>query len=71
MTDDRDDQRDGPPDADARPGNERDDRRSVWSHRLAIAVLVTFAAFVLFNAVTVLVMLYQGATRGGGSPFGP
>ena len=71
MTDDPDDQRDGPPDADARPRQETDDRRSVWSHRIAVAVLVTFAAFVLFNFVTVLVMVYTSATRGGGSPFGP
>jgi len=51
VTDDPDDQGDGPPDADARPAQETDDRRAVWSHRIAVAVLVTFAAFVLFNLV--------------------
>ena len=43
----------------------------MWERRIAIAVLVTFAAFVLFNVVTVLTMLSSGATRGGGGPFGP
>jgi hypothetical protein len=71
VTDDRDDQRDGPPDVDARPAPETDDRRSVWSHRIAVVVLVTFAAFVLFNLATVLVIAFASATRGGGSPFGP
>ena len=71
MTDDRDDQRDGPPDAGARPEPEPADRRSVWSHRIGVAVLVTFAGFLLFNLVTVLVMVYTSAAHGGGSPFGP
>jgi hypothetical protein len=32
---------------------------------------VTFAAFVLFNLVMVLVMVSSSAMRGGGSPLGP
>jgi hypothetical protein len=72
VTDDRDDQGDRPPEAQTGDGErDGDHRRSVWERRIAIGVLVTFAAFVLFNLVTVLTMLYSGATRGGGSPFGP
>lgn len=71
MTDDRDDQHDRPREAQPGDANDRDGRRSLWERRIAIAVLVTFGAFVLFNVVTVLVMVYTGAMRGGGSPFGP
>ena len=70
MTDDRDDQSDRPHDAQPGDADDRDTRRSLWERRIAIAVLVTFGAFVLFNLVTVLVMVYTGAMRGGGSPFG-
>jgi hypothetical protein len=74
VTDDRDDQREHSHEADAADVADADaDRRprSVWERRVAIALLVTFGAFVLFNVVTVLAMLYSGAMRGGGSPFGP
>jgi hypothetical protein len=59
-----DDDRNQPPDEPA-PG-----RRSVWSHRVALGVLVVFAAFVIFNAVTVLAMIYANAAHGSGGPFG-
>jgi hypothetical protein len=58
------DDRDHPPDEPATG------RRSAWSRRIAIAVLVTFGALVLFNAVTVLVLLLSTASRGTGGPFG-
>jgi hypothetical protein len=71
VTDDPDDQAD--PNPDAHPGKADDPggRRSVWERRIAIAVLATFGAFVLYNLVAVLAMLYSGAMRGGGSPFAP
>jgi hypothetical protein len=58
------DDRDHPPDEPA------GGRRSACSRRAAIAVLVAFGAFVLFNAVTVLVLLLSAASRGTGGPFG-
>ncbi|MFL5726585.1 MAG: hypothetical protein ACJ765_11530 [Chloroflexota bacterium] len=63
MTDPPGDDRDRPPAGDS------DDRRSVWSRRIAIVVLGLFAAFLLFNVVAVLAMLYSQAAPGGG-PFG-
>jgi hypothetical protein len=71
VTDDRDDQRDRPRDPDARPGDDPDGRRPVWERRIAIAVLVTFGAFVVFNLVVALVLVYTSAMRGAASPLGP
>jgi hypothetical protein len=64
VTDPSDDDRDHPTD-DPVPG-----RRSVWSHRIALGLLVVFAAFVIFNAVTVLAMIYANAAHGSGGRFG-
>jgi hypothetical protein len=63
VTDPSDEDRDRPTDEPV------DGRRSIWSRRVALAVLLTFGAFVLFNAVTVLVLVLSSASRGGG-PFG-
>jgi hypothetical protein len=69
VTDQPHDDRDRPSTAD--DSDQTGGRRSVWSRRIAIAVLVTFGAFVLFNAVAVLVLIYSSVSRGGGGPFGP
>jgi hypothetical protein len=71
VTDDPDDRGDPVPDAQRGKADDPGGRRSVWERRIAIALLATFGAFVLFNVVVVLAMLYSGAMRGGGSPFGP
>jgi hypothetical protein len=71
VTDDPDDHVDPAPDVRRGKADDPGRRRSVWERRIAIAVLATFGAFVLYNLVAVLAMLYSGAMRGGGSPFGP
>jgi hypothetical protein len=54
-----------------RPTDEPDGgRRSIWSRRAGLAILLAFGAFVLFNAVTVLVVVLSAASRGQGGPFG-
>ena len=63
MTDD-DPEEPGPP-ADA-PG----DRRRRWSRWVAIAVLVTFGMFVLWNVVTVIALIYSSVAPGGSGPLG-
>ena len=44
-------------------------RRAVWSRRIAIVVLVGFAAFVILNVAVVLALLLRNLAPGGG-PFG-
>jgi len=46
-----------------------DGRRALWSRRLAIALLVAFGMFVLFNLVAVLVLAYRSVMQGQGGPF--
>lgn len=69
MTDQPDDDRDRPADAD--PGAEVGDRgrRSVWSRRVAIALLVAFGGFVLLNVAVVLALVFRSVAPGAG-PFG-
>lgn len=54
-------------------GHEADEpatsRRALWSRRIAIAVLVAFAAFVILNVAVVLALLLRNLAPGGG-PFG-
>ncbi len=73
MTDQPDDDRDRPSDADAHADAHADagegGRRSVWSRRVAIALLVTFGAFVLLNVAVVLALLFRSVAPGAG-PFG-
>ena len=72
MTDQPDDDRDRASDADAHAdaGDVGDGgRRSVWSRRVAIALLVTFGAFVLLNVAVVLALLFRSVAPGAG-PFG-
>ena len=52
---------DRPDDPDTAP---RRTRRSTWSRRIAIGLLVVFAMFVLFNLVTVLVLAYRSVVEG-------
>jgi hypothetical protein len=69
--DDRDRAADTHPDAgQGMVDDQADARRSVWSRRVAIAVLVTFAAFVLLNVAVVIALLYRSIAPGGG-PFAP
>jgi hypothetical protein len=56
-----------PDDPDTAPPAET--RRSTWSRRIAIGLLVIFALFVLFNLVTVLVLAYRSVVEGQGGPF--
>jgi hypothetical protein len=65
VTDPTDDDRERTADEPA-----EDQRRSVWGHRIAVAILLAFGAFVLFNVVTVLVLVLSSAAHGGGGPFG-
>jgi hypothetical protein len=73
VTDQPDDDRDRALDADAhadgRAGAGDGGRRSVWSRRVAIALLVTFAAFVVLNVAVVLALVLRSAAHGAG-PFG-
>jgi hypothetical protein len=74
VTDQPNDDRDRPADSDPDAGLDMVDdqagrRGSVWSRRVAIAVLVTFAAFVLLNVAVVIALLYRSIAPGGG-PFG-
>ena len=50
------------------PSNS-DDRRALWSRRVAIVILVGFGMFVLFNLVAVLVLAYRSVVQGQGGPF--
>jgi hypothetical protein len=58
------------PKPDDRPDEPDTGRRAVWSRRIAVVVLVAFAAFVIFNASVVLVLLLRSAGGGAGGPFG-
>ena len=69
MTDQPDDDRDRALDADAHADVGDGGRRSVWSRRVAIALLVTFGAFVLLNVAVVLALLFRSVAPGAG-PFG-
>jgi len=73
VTDQPDDDRDRALDADAHVDAHADvgdgGRRSVWSRRVAIGLLVTFAAFVLLNVAVVLALLFRSVAPGAG-PFG-
>ena len=71
MTDQPDDDRDRPSDADpdAHADVGKGGRRSVWSRRVAITLLVTFAAFVLLNVAVVLALALRSVAHGAG-PFG-
>ena len=54
------------------PGHEGDEpasRRAIWSRRIAIVVLVAFAAFVILNVAVVIALLLRNLAPGGG-PFG-
>lgn len=55
------------------PGHEADEpttsRRALWSRRIAIAVLVAFAAFLILNVAVVVALLLRNLAPGGG-PFG-
>jgi len=64
-----DDDRDRTSDPDARADVGDGGRRSVWSRRIAVALLVTFGAFVLLNAAVVLALLFRSVGPGAG-PFG-
>jgi hypothetical protein len=44
-------------------------RRELWSHRIAIALLVAFAAFVILNVAVVIALLLRNLAPGGG-PLG-
>jgi hypothetical protein len=63
MTDDEPADPSQPPDAP-------DGRRQRWSRRVAIVVLITFGMFVLWNVVTVLVLIFSNVAPGGPGPFG-
>ena len=70
MTDQPDDDRDRAPDAHADVGDVGDGgHRSLWSRRVAIALLVTFGAFVVLNVAVVLALLFRSVAPGAG-PFG-
>jgi hypothetical protein len=55
------------------PGHEGDEpatsRRALWSRRIAIALLVAFAAFVILNVAVVIALMLRNLAPGGG-PFG-
>jgi hypothetical protein len=55
----------------ARPPDSPDGRRRRWGRWVAIGVLVTFGMFVLWNAVTLLVLIYSNLAPNGSGPFGP
>src|SRR5690349_4534740 len=59
VSDQPDDDRDRAPTADADDGADAGDRRSVWSRRVAIALLITFTAFVVLNVAVVLALLVR------------
>ena len=59
---------DRPDKSDPTPSGAND-RRAVWSRRAAIALLVAFGMFVLFNLVAVLVLAYRSVMQGEGGPF--
>ena len=44
-------------------------RRELWSRRIALAVLIAFAAFVILNVAVLLALLLRNLAPGGG-PFG-
>jgi hypothetical protein len=44
-------------------------RRALWSRRIAIALLVGFAAFVILNVAVVIALVLRNLAPGGG-PFG-
>ena len=67
--DDRDRARTADADDRAEAGADTGDRRSVWGRRISIALLVTFAAFVLLNVAVVLALLFRSVGPGAG-PFG-
>jgi hypothetical protein len=69
VTDQPDDDRDRASDPDARADVGDGGRRSVWSRRIAVALLVTFGAFVLLNVAVVLALLFRSVGPGAG-PFG-
>ena len=69
MTDQPDDDRDRASDPDAHADVDGGGRRSVWSRRIAVALLVTFAAFVLLNVAVVLALVLRSAAHGS-TPFG-
>jgi hypothetical protein len=61
-------------DEPANPGERPDGanrRRDRWSRWVAIGVLVTFGMFLLWNVVTVLVLVYSSLAPRGAAPFGP
>jgi hypothetical protein len=53
------------------PDDVPDRRRRRMSRWVAIGVLVTFGMFVLWNVVTVLVLVYSNFAPRGSGPFGP
>jgi hypothetical protein len=69
VTDEPEDDRDRARTADADDGADAGDRRSVWGRRISIALLVTFAAFVVLNVAVVLALLVRSIAPAGG-PFG-
>jgi hypothetical protein len=71
VTDQPDDDRDRAidPEADAHADVGDGGRRSAWSRRVAIALLVTFAAFVVLNVAVVLALVFRSIAPGAG-PFG-
>jgi hypothetical protein len=69
MTDQPDDDRDRASDPDAHADVGDGGRRSVWSRRIAVALLVTFGAFVLLNVAVVLALLFRSVGPGAG-PLG-
>jgi hypothetical protein len=60
---------DGAPAPDDEPVDDWAGRRRRWSRWIAGAVLVGFGAFVLWNALTILLLLYRSIGSGSG-PFG-
>ena len=61
---------DDDPEEPGQPDDAPGDRRRRWSRWVAIAVLVTFGMFVLWNVVTVIVLIYSSVAPGGSGPFG-
>jgi hypothetical protein len=53
------------------PDDARGSRRRRWSRWVALGVLVTFGMLVLWNVVTVLVLVYSSLAPRGTGPFGP
>jgi len=63
------DDRSNHPDRDGDRDEPATGRRAVWSRRVALVLLIGFAAFVVLNVAVVLALLLRNLAPGGG-PFG-